>query len=250
MELEDVVRGTNDFAAWSHADKIRFFAWHLHTHAGMVHFGPSDIKACYDRLHMEPPSSIHSHLYALENRRPKDLLKTREGYRLEKRLRDEFDAKYGRRPATVQVERLLTELPSRIPNLAKRTYLDEALICFRYGAFRASIVMSWNLAFDHLCEYVLNKHLTEFNTQLPKTCPKARIKTIAKKDDFAELKEYEVLQVCASATIISQNVHKILKEKLDRRNIAAHPSNVVVSQNTAEEVIKDLVENVVLKLAW
>jgi hypothetical protein len=40
----------------------------------------------------------------------------------------------------------------------------------------------------------------------------------------------------------------ILKEKLDRRNIAAHPANLKMLQSTAEEVIRDLVENVVLKL--
>jgi hypothetical protein len=57
-----------------------------------------------------------------------------------------------------------------------------------------------------------------------------------------------VLQVAKSANIISGSVHKILKEKLDRRNIAAHPSNVTVSKLTAEDVILDLVQNVVLKL--
>jgi hypothetical protein len=56
------------------------------------------------------------------------------------------------------------------------------------------------------------------------------------------------LQVCKSALLISGSVHKIMKEKLDRRNIAAHPSGVGTFAPTAEEYIKDLVENVVLKL--
>jgi hypothetical protein len=46
-------------------------------------------------------------------------------------------------------------------------------------------------------------------------------------DDFQELKQSQVLQVCKSANIISGSIHKILKEKLERRNIAAHPSGVL-----------------------
>ncbi len=159
-----------------------------------------------------------------------------------------MDGKYGSRPAAIYISKLLTDLPTRIPNLAERTYLDEALVCFNVGAFRASIVMCWNLAYDHLCELVLTRHLRDFNAQLPKSFPKADISVLNKKDDFQELKESQVLQVCKSANIISGSLHKTLKEKLDRRNIAAHASGVVVSQPTAEEFIKDLIENVVLKL--
>ena len=110
--------------------------------------------------------------------------------------------------------------------------------------------MCWNLAFDHLCEFVLKdpSRVIDFNTQLPKSFPKAGIQAVSDRDHFTELKESEVLQVCKSAGIISGSIHKILKEKLDRRNIAAHPSGAVTSQPTAEEFIKDLVENVVLKL--
>jgi hypothetical protein len=62
------------------------------------------------------------------------------------------------------------------------------------------------------------------------------------------LPAWQILQVCKSANIITGSLHKILKEKLDRRNVAAHPSQVVVSQLTAEDFIKDVVENVVLSL--
>lgn len=127
-------------------------------------------------------------------------------------------------------------------------YLNEALLCFRVKAYRASIVMAWNLAYDHLCELILAKQLPSFNLQLPKTFSKAEITTITNRDDFMFLKESQVLQVAKSANIISPNVHKIMKEKLDRRNIAAHPSGVEISQLSAEDFIRDLVVNVVLKV--
>ena len=105
------------------------------------------------------------------------------------------------------------------------------------------------LAYDHICELVLAKHLPDFNVQLPKNYPKADISAINKREDFEFLKESQVLQVCASANIISGNVHKIAKEKLVRRNIAAHPSVIVTTTATAEEFIRDLVENVILLVA-
>ena len=68
-------------------------------------------------------------------------------------------------------------------------------------------------------------------------------------DDFnEELKESQVLEICNSAGIITGNIHKILKEKLDRRNSAAHPSDVEIGQLQAEHFIDDLMRNVVLKI--
>jgi hypothetical protein len=167
---------------------------------------------------------------------------------LETRIRDPLEAKYGVRAATIQVDKLLSDLPTKIPNLAERDFLKEALICFRNKAFRAAIVMTWNLAYDHLCEYVLQRKLSEFNVQLPRSFARADISCITKKEDFSELKEFQVLQVCRSANITSKDVHKVLKEKLDRRNTYAHPSTLTLAPQTAEEYIIDLVGNVVLML--
>jgi ABC-type Zn uptake system ZnuABC Zn-binding protein ZnuA len=77
----------------------------------------------------------------------------------------------------------------------------------------------------------------------------ARVAQIAKVEDFAELKESDVIRVCRSAAIISGDLAKILEEKLGKRNSAAHPSNVVFAQLQAENYIDELVRNVVLKLA-
>lgn len=63
-----------------------------------------------------------------------------------------------------------------------------------------------------------------------------------------ELKESQVIEICHSANVITANIYKILKEKLDRRNIAAHPNDIVFTPLQAEEFISDLVNNAVLKL--
>jgi hypothetical protein len=248
MKLSDVVSGIQDLHSWSHAEKIKFFGWYIHTYRSRDRFSPTDIRQCYDELSLEKPSNVNPYLQQLEKQKPKSVLRDSRGYYLAKQIKDSFDTKYGKRLTAIQVDKLLESLPSKIPSLAERTYLDEALICFRNSAFRASIVMCWNLALDHLCEFILQKYLPQFNTQLPITYPKTKAKSVAKKDDFDEIKEYEILQVCKSANIISGDVYKIMAEKLGKRNSAAHPANVVITQLQAEDFISDLVNNVVLKL--
>jgi hypothetical protein len=252
MDLEDVVNGISGFSTWKDADKIRFFAWFLHSKRGRERFMPADIKDCYTKIGLAEPSSIAPFLTAMAKRKPKEALHDSRGYALEKRLRDQFEQKYGQRPIAIQVDKLLMELPAKIPDLAERSFLDEALICYRCRAYRATIVMAWNLAFDHLCHFVLKNHIAAFNAQWPISFPqkhqKARTSAVAARDDFGELTESEVLQICRSANIITGDVFKILKEKLDKRNTYAHPSSVNASPHTAEEVIMDLVVNVILKL--
>ena len=252
MQLEELVNGISGFSGWKDADKIRFFAWFSHSKKNRERFSSKDIKDCYVELGLNQPSSIPPFLTAMEKRKPKEVLHNSQGYVLEKRVRDDLENRYGQRPASIQVDKLLADLPSKVPNLVERTFLDETIICYKSKAFRAAIVMAWNLAFDHLCHFVLKKHLTKFNNQYPIRFPKqhakAKMKIVANRDDFSELSEADVVDICRSANIVSVSLHKILKEKLDKRNIYAHPSGIVVSPQTAEEVIIDLVNNVVLKL--
>ena len=252
MILADFVGGVPGFPTWSHADKIRFFAWFVHYHGKGDRFTSRDIGKCYDELNMGRPSSISPFLAQMEKKKPKELLRNSAGFYLEHSLREKMTEKYGQRKITVQVTKMLLDLPAQVPDIAEREFLGEALICYRYGAFRAAIVMTWNLAFDHLLNFVLKHHLADFNKQWPisftKQHQKARISAISSRDDFSELKESETLTICKSAAIITPDIFKILEEKLGKRNTAAHPSTVGVSQIQAEGVIDDLVNNVVLKL--
>ena len=251
MKIEELVNGVSGFAGWKDADKIRFFAWFVHSKQGKERFITSDIRSCYEELGFQQPSNISSYLQSMEKRKPKDVLKNSRGYALEKRVKDDLEKKYGQRPATIQVEKVLAELPDKISNLAEKTFLNETIICYRAQAFRATVVMAWNLAYNHLCHYIINNHLATFNAQYPKTLAakyaKAKMKAVVTIDDFSELQESEVIQITRSANIISNDVKKILDEKLGTRNTYAHPSNVVIVPHTAEEMILNLVNNIVLK---
>jgi hypothetical protein len=247
VTLEELTRHVPGFAGASHADRIRLFAWHVHTHQGKDVFQPADIKACFEMLSLAQPKGIGAFISAMVDR-GEALKASGGGYRLERTLRDKLDRQYGKRAITVAVEKLLLELPAKIPTLAERVFLEETLICLRNQAFRAAIVMAWNLAYDHLCHLIFNKHLASFNTRLPIRYPKEELKAITKMDDFELIAESKMVEVCSSAGIISDGVNKVMKEKLTRRNLAAHPSSIAVSQSTAEDCITDLVNNVVLKL--
>jgi hypothetical protein len=53
-------------------------------------------------------------------------------------------------------------------------------------------------------------------------CKDANVQSIKTYEDFAvDLKEREVIEICKSANIITDGAHKILVEKLGKRNSAA-----------------------------
>jgi hypothetical protein len=146
---------------------------------------------------------------------------------------------------------LLTDLPNKLPNISEKVFLAEALNCYRVQAFRATIVMAWNLAFDHLLNWILAdaQRILLFNQTAKVRYPKKDLSLISDFDGFSELKEAEIIEVCRSANILSKNVVEVLREKLKRRNMAAHPSQLIFTQSQADDVITDLVNNVMLPLA-
>jgi hypothetical protein len=249
MTLEEFAQLISGFAGMSHIDRIKHFAWYVHTQDKKDRFAAADITWCYDQLHLVKPGNVHALLLQLAGKKQPELLKDSRGYRLEARVRDAIEGKYGSRPITIAVSAMLTALPGKVSDEAERLFLSEALTCYRSGAFRAAIVMTWNLAYDHLVTWVLSKHLVAFNAAIPKKYTKRTSVTMAKKEDFAdEFTEFEVLEVCGVASIIDGNTKKILNEKLSKRNMAAHPSLVEITIHQAEDVISDLVNNVILKL--
>jgi hypothetical protein len=148
------------------------------------------------------------------------------------------------------VDKLLAELPSKVPGAHESVFLKEALTCYRVQAFRSAIVMAWNLAYDHLLRWLLadSARLQTFNQRIPIRYPKKQQVQVSRFDDFEDLKESEVIEVASSAGLVNGNVVKVLDKELKRRNSAAHPSPTVFTLYQAQDSITDLVNNVVLNL--
>jgi hypothetical protein len=240
-----IVRVTG-FANIGHADKVRLFAWLQHHLFKRERFNTGNINWCYDALSYEP-SNTSQYLKNLEG---KELLKDSGGYRCEGKFRAEYDAKYGVHQITLNIRQMVKDLVNILPELGEKDIFQEALICLHNDAGRAAIIMIWNIAFYHLCQYILKHKLQDFNNRIPVRYPRkwsaAAMPLISTYEDFGdEMAEREVIEVANSAGIIDGNMHKVYKERLDKRNSVAHPSQQHVTQVQAEGFIDDLINNTV-----
>jgi len=238
-----------DFAAKNHPDKIKAFGWFLHSH-GKVRFSASDMRDCYDKAHLDKPANMNRFLDSLAEKKSPDLLKDAQGFRLAQAVRTDLDKTLGKADVVLTVEKMLTDLPGKIADEAERLFLTEALTCYRHAALRAAIVMVWNLAYDHVCRWVLadTARLNAFNQGIPKRNKNKAHITIKARPDFEELKEDETVDILGGLPGVTGNIKRILKEKLGRRNSYAHPSTLTVARAQVDDMITDLVNNVVLTL--
>ena len=248
--VNEFAESVNGFYTKSAVDQLLLLSWYVEAIEGKSSFTISDLRGAFNQVGVDAPN-ISQYLVRLSKKKPPQIVKAGSGFRLAGTVRRAMDKKIGSNPSVVAVSKLLSDLPSKVPNVAERDFLNEALNCYKVKAYRASIVMVWNLAYDHLMEWLLadTSRLGRFNAAISKRFPKNQV-TIAVRDDFEELKESEVIAVCRTARLLNKNIFEILEAKLKRRNTVAHPSTIVVTQAQADDAITDLVNNVVLTLSF
>jgi hypothetical protein len=241
--LQNLIRHFPDFETWHVSKQLPLMAWFLLRFSQKDEFSQDDIWRCLKQLDIP-----FSYLLPVQLSNCADIVKTEHGYKLHWRTRDKFNQQLLNTATSIEIHKLLKALPAKIPIAKEKIYLAETITCYRYGAYRAAIVMCWNLAFSHLCNFILKdtSHRTAFNQELLKKFTKA--KAINAYDDFSPYRESDVLDVCYAAKLVNKNQYKILKEKLDTRNMAAHPSTVTFTQVDVESYILTLINNVVLTL--
>lgn len=230
------------------ADQIRYLAWFLHTVEGNERVVTGNLRLCFQRLHLEPPNISHYLTYLSEGK-GRSFIRDKRGFRLEGNCRARLNEIFSEQGHSIAVRGLLSELIPKMANAAERHFLEEALRCYSVNAFRATVVMVWNLAFSHFRGTIIgdSKKLSAFNDAIVKRYSKKPLK-IEVAEDFDELKEFEAVEIAQTAKILNKNVADIMRDKLKKRNRAAHPSSVEITQAQADDVVTDLVNNVVLKL--
>jgi hypothetical protein len=246
--LPSFVGGVSGFATKPNTYKIQVFGWYMHEVQNIERFSAADLNKYFDECNISRPSNTGVFLKSMLDRKPPLLLKDSKGHRLSSTARTEMAAQFPSRPTAVNTTKILNDLAAQITDPAQTAFLTETLTCFKQHAYRAAIVMAWNLAFNDVLDRLFANHLVDFNAQLYRAFPKE--KQIARRSDFEDLKESRIIEVGKGASIFSATTAKILTEKLTKRNTAAHPSLVVVTSVTAEEVISDLVQNVILRKVW
>jgi hypothetical protein len=250
MDLAELNATVPGLADKSHYEKIKIFGWWMHVHQLKSSFTAAEVGKCYDDLHLSRPASFGAYFKQLVEK--KELLPSGSAYKLEHKIREKLDTSYGTPALTVKVTSLLTDLADTIPDMAERAYYQEALICYRHGSLRGSVVMTWNIAFSHLCTHVLTKRLADFNSRWLLSMPGMHKKgpiEIKVFDDFnEELKESEVLKICSDAGILTKNMYNVMHASLGKRNAAAHPNAVIIDQLQTDAFISDLIVNVVQQI--
>lgn len=236
------------FHSKSAVDQLLLIGWFLEAVDGKACFTVLDVRAAFQKVGIEPPN-VSQYLDRLNKKKPPQIVKAGAGFRLAGTVRRAMDARVGGNPSVIAVSKLLSDLPTKVPNVAERDFLNEALSCYKVKAYRAAIVMAWNLAYDHLMGWLLadTARLDQLNDGIKKRFPNLKV-VIAARDDFDELKESQLIAACRTARLLNKNVVDILDAKLTRRNSVAHPSTIVVTQAQADDTITDLVNNVVLAL--
>jgi hypothetical protein len=183
MELTEFIAIVPNFRELSEPDKILHLGWFLHTQSGRDRFDVDAVRRCFNELHMEVPKNLARDMSRLAER--KAFLKDTAGYRLHHDQRQALDGRFGRRPDAAVIPQLLKDLPGKISDQGERLFLSEALKCYHAKAFRATIVMAWNLAYDHLLHWILREpaRLAAFNSKIAgKVGPKRAWITVAKRE--------------------------------------------------------------------
>ena len=241
--LQQIVLRYPEFDKWELSQQLEVIGWFLHAVMQKEYFTKDDLKRCLGHLDIKPSD----YLLAIDITNCKSLVSGSKGFNLHYRVHAKLDKQLEPSSTATAIHQLLQTLPKKISIAEEKVYLLETLKCLQVGAKRAAIVMAWNLAFSHLCNFILKdpNKLAAFNQELqkiPKTTP------INVYDDFSRLKESTILDICNTAKVINKNQYKIFKEKLDTRNMAAHPFTVPLTKIDTEHYILYLVNNLVLPL--
>lgn len=233
-------------ASLSQTALMELFVYFLTVELGQEAAMPKHVAECFAACDLVVPGNVSARLSEGLKSKPPKFIKTKAGYKLQRHMREELSKKLGAETVTAQTSATLRSLEHKLPAWADKEFLKEAIDCFEIGANRATIVMTWILAMDHLFAYILAHKLDDFNAALSND-KGVKINAVSQRDDFTEIKETKFIELCRAAGIVSNDVRKILDQKLGTRNSCAHPSGVTVNKSKVIDFVEDLVDNVILK---
>ncbi len=230
----------------------RYFVYFLTVGDTTADATPAQVAKCFRTSEGIPWDDVRFYLSRAAQKKNRDdvplLVHTGQGYRLERRERERIRSTFSNEPHKREADAALRSLVGQLSAIAEQSFLDEAVKCYDVGAYRATVLMTWNLTLHHLSEYVFRHQLASFNVELAKVKDKrVKVSTVITMDDFADIPENKFIEIMRAANIINNDVRKILDQKLGTRNSYAHPTTLSLSPVKASEFVQDLINNVVLK---
>jgi hypothetical protein len=223
-------------------------AWFMVTHENHEEFTSTDIMNRLKEVGI-PYREIPTVALRLSDLPGERLLSRSEGsttfYRLSFNSRRLLDTTYAdcvETPSAIVTASIIADLPKQYPSLKGCPYWDELSLCHGVKAYRATVIMAWNLIYNRLCDHIVT------NDQRREAFNLAAQKTILKRDDFAEYREADVIAWARKAKVIDPNSCTILAERLKKRNIFAHASGKIPIPQDVDTFIEDLMRNVLPSL--
>lgn len=267
--LESFVSSYESFTKLTKPEVVLGFAYFLTISEGKKDFVVKDIKKCYTELKITSDPKVVDHLRNYSNR-----CKTAPRVFFE-----EAAGRYSLSPVGYRrCRKLFRELPKKPPEVPKKTkpaqnartqlesltdgitdpaqiaFLEETIKCYNAGAYRATIVMMWALAIDHLRLYILANKLEKYNQAYSASTNKriqhafGKTEYIEYIEDFVELDDSIFIELCGIAGVVRKNTKGTLERCLKKRNQAAHPNTVTFTQEIVIAHIQELVHDVIEKL--
>lgn len=251
MKIEEYIRTVPDFLELSHAQQVDYISLYLQKFQSQADISPSEIKEAADRLDVATLKDIARYLrlnststrkkkstkyvkkspgrFCLSRKYYQDILGTLTGLTIRKNLEHNLD-KYD----------------SIFTSKEEIAFYSEMKTCFRSNAYRACIILVWNLTISRLYHHVVNSDLVIFNSVLSlNTDRRVKINSVSKYDDFTEIPEGKFIDLCRQAKIISNDQRKILEKYLGARNTYAHPSSFIASEAMSIAMVDDLILNII-----
>jgi len=245
-QLDAFVSKFDEFPGWPATKQTDYIVYYLTSEGGLQSIGSGHIVTAFENLHLKQYKRLRAYLSEQASSKRGKYVKTSDGYRLARANYNQIEREVKQEPVKVSVSVQLTDLIGKVSDSSEKEFLQEAISCYRVEAYRAFIIMTWIAAITHLQKYIFASQLNEFNVALAKN-PDKKIKKIINYDDFSDLKEVKLIEIARAANIISNDVRKVLDEKLGTRNSAGHPSGVKISGHKATEFASDLISNLLLK---
>ena len=152
----------------SQAGLIELFVYFLTVESGQDIATPKQVNECFVACDLVSPKNVAARLSEGLKTAQKKFIKSKDGFKLERHMRELLSKKLGAEQFTVQTSTTLRGLEHKVPEGGAKEFLEETIDCFEVRANRATIIMAWIMVVDHLFAYILKHRLAEFNLTLSK----------------------------------------------------------------------------------
>jgi len=243
MAVQHILDEVGGLSTLSKKEQVKKVAYAHYVQTNSTTFTQKDLAAIFSSNNLVIPN-LSRELSLIVKDKPCEIFKTKKGYVLErgfiKVMDDQFGSKYSK-DATNHFQ----DLFKRVHKQSHKEFLQDAIMCFNLKLYRPAIIMTWIVALDMLYDYVIESCLIKFNIELAKANKKLKIQS---KVDFEDLKESQFIELLRASSIISKEQKKILDDKLDIRNSAAHPNATSFKEAKTATFIEELLNDIVATL--